>query len=103
MRTSSVSQANSREPGQPTGVQVGECYRLRRQSFGGYDHRSDYDEGKFIHVRVLCGPDRFGSYECTTRGEDGQHLGPGGGWSPEHEKKCGIRFNAHELEAIKQS
>ncbi len=81
-------------------LEIGGVYRLRRQDLGGYRHSVNYDEGLFIHVRILAGPNERGFYECTTRGDDGKHLGPGGGWSPDFEKKHGIRFTANQLEPI---
>ena len=80
--------------------EIGEVYRLRHQDLGGYLHSVDYDQGRFIHVRILAEPDDRGVYDCTTRGDDGQHLGPGGGWSREYEQKYGCRFSASQLEPI---
>jgi hypothetical protein len=62
------------------GLEVGEVKRVKSMQIGGYNYPIDYQEGYFIHVRVLSGPNEFGEYKVTTRGEDGKHLGPGGGW-----------------------
>lgn len=57
-------------------------YRLRRNAvLGGYVHRPDYEIGRFIHLKILEGPSDLGFYKCTTQGEDGNYMGPGGGWS----------------------
>jgi len=84
-------------------LEIGEVYRLQRQDLGGYLHSVDYDEGRFIHVRILAGPNERGVYDCTTRGDDGKHLGPGGGWSLEYEQQSGMRFTANQLEPIPEA
>jgi hypothetical protein len=66
---------------------IGNVYRLASQHVGGFNYPAAYREGWFIHVRILSGPDSKGDYEATTRGEDGKHLGPGGGWSGPAELK----------------
>ena len=103
MSTIPMSAGQSRGPDQTAGVKVGDVFRLRPGTYLGYDHGPDYDKGNFIHVKVLSGPDRFGSFECTTRGDDGNHLGPGGGWSKEYEQTYGTRFEAQQLEPIRPS
>jgi len=55
-------------------------YRIRPRQLGGFLYQVAYAEGDFIHVRVLEGPDQHGRYKMTTRDENGEHLGPGGGW-----------------------
>jgi len=80
----------------PDQVKIGEIYRLARMDIGGYRYSIDYDNREFIHVRVLEGPLTFNFFKVTTRGEDGEHLGPGGGWSDD-----GIQhFFPSELEVI---
>lgn len=61
----------------------GEIYRIRRMRFLDFyrDYPVDYDLGLCLYVRSLEDtPDKYGIYKFTTRGEDGEHLGPGGGW-----------------------
>jgi len=58
-------------------------YQIKRKQICGYNYAIGYDEGRFIQVRVLAGPDPMGNYKCTTRGNNSQHLGPGGGWEGE--------------------
>ena len=80
-------------------IRIGEIYRLRRGLDGGYNHIPDYDEGRFIHVQILSGPDEHGIYQGTTFGPDGKHLGPGGGWTAEYDPTA-CRFFGRELERI---
>lgn len=87
-------------PCMPEVLYPGEVYRLGRQVFGAYDHTPDYDCGLFIHVRILSGPGPDGAYECTTYGDDGRHLGPGGGWERRFEENGGCRFHATQLEPL---
>ena len=63
-------------------LKIGGIYRVSKRwgGIGGYRYAPDYDDGDFIHVRVLEGPDKYDFYKTTTRGEDGEHLGEGGGW-----------------------
>ena len=84
----------------PDTLQPGEIYRIKRDIYGGYNHCPDYDEGRFIHVKIISGPDEFGCYVCTTRNDSGQHLGPGGGWSAEYEKQYPLRISKDRLEPI---
>lgn len=70
------------EPQKKT-LEIGSVHRMARRDIGGLRYTVLYDEGDFIHVRVLEGPDTLGRYKATTRGKDGQHLGPGGGWTGE--------------------
>lgn len=77
-------------------IEIGKIYRIAKQDIGGYRYSFDYDEGNFIHVRVLEGPDNYGKYTVTTKGEDGQHLGPGGGWHGESE----LHLTKYDLEEI---
>lgn len=80
-------------------LDLGQTYRLVRGNFGGYNHAPMYDEGLHIHVKILSGPNEFGIYQGTTRDDQGQHLGPGGGWSPQYEEQI-CRFRRSELETI---
>jgi hypothetical protein len=58
----------------------GTIYRLKPQLIGGRDYGAMYERGEFIYIRILSGPNPKGLYKATTRDEDGNHLGPGGGW-----------------------
>ena len=71
-------------------------YRIARRQIGGYLYSVDYDEKRFIHVRILNGPDEGGFFDVTTRGEDGRHLGPGGGWHGDST----LTLHASDLEKI---
>jgi len=77
-------------------LEQNKVYRVKRRDIGGLRYTLMYDEGKFIHVRVLEGPGPDGRYTTTTRGEDGQHLGPGGGW----EGMSGLFLWPFEVEEI---
>ena len=80
-------------------VVPGTIYRIRPYVYlGGFDYKEAYTQRKFIHVMVLDGPDDDGKYLCTTRGPDGKHLGPGGGWTQGNEPQT--LFLPNELERI---
>jgi hypothetical protein len=61
-------------------LEIGKTYRLKPRQIAGLRYDVMYEEGNFIDVRILAGPDQRGLYEATTRGKDGKHLGKGGGW-----------------------
>jgi hypothetical protein len=72
-------------------------YRIARRDIGGFRYTVAYDDGDFIHVRVLEGPNQFDLYRCTTRDARGEkHLGPGGGWEGASE----INLSSSDLEEI---
>ncbi|MBI4176294.1 MAG: hypothetical protein HY518_03750 [Candidatus Aenigmarchaeota archaeon] len=79
-------------------LKPGDVFRIRRMQIGGYRYFMDYDEGHYIHVRTLEGPERFGTYKVTTRGEDGKHLGQGGGWTGDSV----LYLHPSDLEPIEQ-
>lgn len=56
-------------------------YAIKPRQVGGYNYAVDYHRGNVIHVRILEGPNELGAYKVTTRGQGGEHLGPGGGWT----------------------
>ena len=64
-------------------IKVGDIYRIRRRQIGGCSYQKNYDGGLFIHVRVLEVSKVSRRCKVTTRGRDGKHLGPGGGWEGE--------------------
>lgn len=84
-------------------LEAGTVYRLKRNYpfVGGYNYPLAYDKGLFIHLRVLSGPDAQGFYDVTTKGEDGRHLGPGGGWGGE--SKLTIRPSSAEEIPLKEN
>jgi len=66
-----------------TNFDTTKIYQIKPIQIGGYLHNVDYHKGNYIRVRVLEGPAELGRYKLTTRGVDGEHLGPGGGWAGE--------------------
>ncbi len=87
-------------PQMPDILQPGEQYRIARADLGGYRYSVDYDEGNFIQVKIVSGPTATGLYRCTTFGDDGKHLGPGGGWTRDYEQNGGCTFHRSDLEPL---
>ena len=77
-------------------LDVGKRYRLKKQDILGLRYSLMYDEGQYIHVRILEGPDHAGRYIATTRDENGKHIGPGGGWTGTSE----LKITADRVEII---